>query len=52
MIIGKDQRFLTIEGDLMVKMGYDSKNYTGKHAAEIGSVPEDMKQVNIFMKGY
>lgn len=35
IVIGKDQRFLTIEGDLMGKLGYDSKDYTGKHPAEV-----------------
>ncbi len=36
IVIGKDHRFITVEGDLMVKMGFDSKNYTGKHPAEVG----------------
>jgi PAS domain S-box-containing protein len=39
IIIGKDHRFLAVEGDLMVKMGYDSRDYTGKHPAEV-SPPE------------
>ncbi|MDB5016676.1 MAG: domain S-box protein [Mucilaginibacter sp.] len=37
IVIGKDHRYITIEGDLMVRMGYDSKDYTGKHPAEVSS---------------
>lgn len=35
IIIGKDHRFITIEGDLMAKMGYDGKDYAGKHPTEV-----------------
>jgi PAS domain S-box-containing protein len=37
IVIDKDHRFITIEGDLMEKMGYDRKNYEGKHPREISS---------------
>ncbi len=36
IVIDKDHRYLTIEGDIMEKMGYDRKNYEGKHPTEIG----------------
>jgi len=35
VVIGHDHRFIAVEGDLMVKMGYDSRDYTGKHPAEV-----------------
>jgi PAS domain S-box-containing protein len=35
IVIDKDHRYLTIEGDIMEKMGYDRGNYEGKHPAEI-----------------
>jgi PAS domain S-box-containing protein len=40
IVIDKEHRFVTIEGDLMVKMGYDSKNYEGKHPGEVFSSEE------------
>ncbi|MBK0378495.1 PAS domain S-box protein [Mucilaginibacter segetis] len=36
IVIGPDHRFLTIEGDLMTRMGYDSRDYQGKHPLEVG----------------
>lgn len=39
IVIDKDYRFVTIEGELMERMGYDRKNYEGKHASEL-STPE------------
>lgn len=36
IMIDKDHRFVTIEGDIMKKMGYDSKDYAGRHPAEVG----------------
>jgi PAS domain S-box-containing protein len=36
LVIGHDHRFIAVEGDLMVKMGYNSQDYTGKHPAEVG----------------
>jgi PAS domain S-box-containing protein len=35
VVIGRDHRFIAVEGDLMVKMGYDSRDYTGKHPVEV-----------------
>lgn len=35
IVIGPDHRFLTIEGDLMTRMGYDSRDYQGKHPLEV-----------------
>ena len=35
IVIGHDHRFLAIEGDLMSKMGYNSKDYQGKHPLEV-----------------
>jgi PAS domain S-box-containing protein len=35
VVIGRDHRFIAVEGDLMIKMGYDSRDYTGKHPAEV-----------------
>lgn len=42
VMIDKDQRFLAIEGDLVVKMGFDGQNYIGKHPSEVVS-PERYK---------
>jgi PAS domain S-box-containing protein len=36
LVIGRDHRFIAVEGDLMTKMGYNSLDYTGKHPAEVG----------------
>lgn len=35
IMIDKNHRFITIEGEIMDKMGYDSKDYLGKLPAEI-----------------
>jgi PAS domain S-box-containing protein len=35
IVIDKDHRFITVEGDLMVKMGFERKNYEGKHPTEV-----------------
>lgn len=35
IVIDKDHRFITIEGDIMQKMGYDSSILTGKHPNNI-----------------
>src|SRR6185437_5514248 len=37
IVIGKDHRFITVEGELMAKMGFDGKDYAGKHPAEVAS---------------
>ncbi len=36
IVIDKDHRYVIVEGDLMDKMGYDRKDYEGKHPTEIG----------------
>lgn len=35
IVIDRDHRYVTIEGDIMEKMGYDRRNYEGKHPSEI-----------------
>ncbi|MXV14036.1 PAS domain S-box protein [Hufsiella ginkgonis] len=35
IMIDKDHRFITIEGDIMEKLGYNSKDYAGKHPGDI-----------------
>jgi PAS domain S-box-containing protein len=35
LVIGRDHRFIAVEGDLMTKMGYNSMDYTGKHPTEV-----------------
>lgn len=35
LVIGRDHRFIAVEGDLMVKMGFNSQDYTGKHPTEV-----------------
>ncbi len=40
IVIDKEHRFLTIEGDYMEKLGYDSANYAGKHPLEVAP-PEE-----------
>lgn len=39
IVIDKDHRFIAVEGDLMTRLGFDSKNYEGKHPLEV-SPPE------------
>ena len=36
IVMDKDHRFVTIEGDIMEKMGFNSKDYEGKHPVEVG----------------
>jgi PAS domain S-box-containing protein len=45
IVIDRDHRYITIEGDIMEKMGYDRKDYEGKHPLETGPPEryEDMK---------
>jgi PAS domain S-box-containing protein len=38
IVIDKEHRYVTIEGEIMQKLGYDSLNYTGKHPLEVGSI--------------
>ncbi|MGN6180724.1 MAG: PAS domain S-box protein [Mucilaginibacter sp.] len=35
IVIDREHRYVTIEGDIMEKMGYDRRNYEGKHPSEI-----------------
>ncbi|WPU95740.1 PAS domain S-box protein [Mucilaginibacter sabulilitoris] len=35
IVIDRNHRYVTIEGDIMEKMGYDRHRYEGKHPAEI-----------------
>jgi PAS domain S-box-containing protein len=35
IVIDKNHRYITIEGDLMEKMGYNRKDYEGKHLRDI-----------------
>lgn len=35
IVIDKDHHFITIEGDIMQKLGYDSSIFTGKHPKDI-----------------
>ena len=44
IVIDRDHRYVTIEGDIMEKMGYDNKDYVGKHPAEVG--PAERYEVN------
>jgi PAS domain S-box-containing protein len=37
IVIDKDHRYVMIEGDIMEKLGYDSRDYVGKHPSEVGS---------------
>jgi PAS domain S-box-containing protein len=39
IVMGKDQRLMAVEGDLMQQMGYDGRDYAGKHPGEV-SPPE------------
>lgn len=36
IVIDKEHRYVTIEGDIMEKLGYDSREYVGKHPLEVG----------------
>jgi PAS domain S-box-containing protein len=44
IVIDKEHRYVTIEGEIMEKLGYDSKNYTGKHPTEVS--PAERYEVN------
>jgi len=35
IVIDKSHRYIMVEGDLIEKMGYDRRNYEGKHPAEM-----------------
>lgn len=35
IMIDKNHRFITIEGDIMAKMEYDGRDYSGKHPTEV-----------------
>lgn len=35
IVIDRNHRYVTIEGDIMEKLGYDRREYEGKHPAEI-----------------
>lgn len=35
ILMNPDHRYLAIEGDLMLQLGYDSSDYTGKHPTEV-----------------
>lgn len=43
LVVDKEHRFITIEGDLMEKMGYHGKDFQGKHPTEVTS-PERYEQ--------
>jgi len=36
IVIDRDHRYITIEGDIMERMGFDRKDYEGKHPTEVG----------------
>ncbi len=35
IVVDKNHRFMAIEGDIMEKMGFDSRDYKGKHPTEV-----------------
>jgi PAS domain S-box-containing protein len=35
IVIDKDHRYMMVEGDMMQRLGYDRRNYEGKHPLEI-----------------
>jgi PAS domain S-box-containing protein len=35
IVIGPDQRFIAVEGDLMQRLGYNGEEYIGKHPSEV-----------------
>lgn len=37
IVIDKNHRFITIEGDLRIKLGYSDRNYTGLHPTDVTS---------------
>jgi len=37
IVIDRHHRYVAIEGDIMGRMGFDRRNYEGKHAAEISA---------------
>jgi PAS domain S-box-containing protein len=36
IVIDKEHRYVTIEGDIMERLGFDRKDYEGKHPTEVG----------------
>lgn len=37
IVIDKEHRFIAVEGELMTQMGFNGKDYEGKHPLEVGS---------------
>ncbi len=44
IVIDREHRYVTVEGEIMEKMGYSNKNYVGKHPTEVS--PADRYEIN------
>ena len=48
VVVDRDHRYLVVEGDLMDKMGYDRKDYEGKHPTEIGQTERYLASKHLY----
>jgi PAS domain S-box-containing protein len=48
VVIDKEHRYILVEGDLMDKMGYDRRDYEGKHPTEIGQTERYMASKHLY----
>jgi len=48
IVIDRDHRYVIIEGDLMDKLGYDKKDYEGKHPTEIGQAERYLASKHLY----
>jgi len=48
VVIDKSHRYVIVEGDLMDKMGYDRRDYEGKHPTEIGQTERYLASKHLY----
>jgi PAS domain S-box-containing protein len=48
IVIDKSHKYVIVEGDLMAKMGYDRRDYEGKHPTEIGQTERYLASKHLY----
>ncbi len=48
IVIDKSHRYVIVEGDLMDKLGYDRRDYEGKHPTEIGQTERYLASKHLY----
>jgi len=48
IVIDKEHRYVTVEGDLMTKLGYNRRDYEGKHPTEIGQTERYLASKHLY----